>query len=95
MVESSGTNNISVLTEKVEQILEKVESINSKLDKHSEKLGEVDVKIALLENKIQAEEKGLSDIKAENNKLKWQVIGVGAAIVSGLFVAIIKSFMGI
>lgn len=95
MAEREESNSlIERLTERVDQILNKVSNIDAKLDKHTDQLNQVDIKIALLEQKDKSQEAEINSIKTENNKMKWQIIGGGMAILTGVIVALIKSFIG-
>lgn len=96
--ETSGTSRealLLVFEEKIDNLLEAVREIKDSINNTSEQVAAMKIDIVNLQNKAEQHQKEIDKLNEKNLRTQGWVMGIGATVVAGIIVAVLKSVFGI
>ena len=96
--ETSGTSRdvlLLVFEEKIDNLLKAVKEIKDSITHTSEQVSTMKIDIVSLQNKEEQHQKEIDKLNEKNLRTQGWVMGIGATVVAGIIVAVLKSVFGI
>lgn len=84
-----------VFEEKIDNLLEVVKEIKDNITNTSQQVAAMKIDIVNLQNKAEQHQKEIDKLNEKNLRTQGWVMGIGATVVAGIVVAVLKSVFGI
>lgn len=93
--EHSKDQLIAIIETKIDQLLNVVQEIKGNMNNTTNDVSDLKLKINSLENKNDQQQKEIDTLTKKNEANRNWIMGVGASVVGGIVIALIKFFTGI
>lgn len=93
--EQSKEALLIVFEEKLDNLIEAVRDIKDSITHTSEQVQSMKIDIVTIQNKTEQQQKEIDKLYEKNTRNQGWIMGLGASIVAGIVIAILKAVIGV
>jgi predicted nucleic acid-binding Zn-ribbon protein len=93
--EQSKETLLVLFEDKLDNLIEAVKDIKDSITHTSEQVQAMKIDIVTMQNKTEQQQKEIDKLYEKNTRNQGWIMGLGASIIAGILIAILKSVFGI